>query len=122
MLTLLAGVLWQEGFLHVEKAHSGKQALETFLQFRPDIVFLDIEMPGFSGIETLVAIKEFGLVTQVAMVTATPTAQRVQAAKEGGAAGFLVKPVSPAKVVNAIKACQARARQEEGAIELFICE
>lgn len=122
MLTLMVGVLRQEGFLDVEKAGNGKQALAKFLQIRPDIVFLDIEMPDVSGLETLQAIKAFGIITQVVMVTATPTAQNVRSAQESGAAGFLVKPVSPAKVANAVKACLARARQEEGAIELFICE
>jgi two-component system chemotaxis response regulator CheY len=122
MLTLLAGVLRHEGYLHVQRAATGKEAIAKFLQTRPDIVFLDIEMPDFSGIETLNAIKEFGVVTQVVMVTATPTAQNVKAAQEGGAAGFLVKPVSPAKVANAVQACIERARKEEGGVELFVCD
>lgn len=122
MLTLLVGVLRQEGFVHVDRASSGKEALAKFLQNRPDIVFMDIEMPDLNGIDTLKAIKEFGVVTQVIMVTATPTAQNVKAAQEAGAAGFLVKPVSPAKVAEAVKLCLERARKEEGGIELFICE
>ncbi len=120
MLTLLAGVLRHEGFHHVERAVNGKQALELVLQFRPDIVFLDIEMPDLNGIDTLKAIKAYGVVTQVVMVTATPTTQYVKDAKESGAAGFLVKPVSPAKVADAVKTCLLKARQEEGEIELFI--
>lgn len=122
MLTLLVSVLRQEGFHLVDKASSGKEGLARYLQMRPDIVFLDIEMPEINGIETLKAIKEFGLVTQVVMVTATPTAQYVQASKEAGAAGFLVKPVSPAKVANAVKSCLESARKEEGDIELFVCD
>jgi DNA-binding NarL/FixJ family response regulator len=100
----------------------GKEAVAKFLQSRPDIVFLDIEMPDFDGLQTLKAIKEFGIVTQVVMVTATPMTQYVKAAKEGGAAGFLVKPVSPAKVANAVHTCLERMRKEEGGIELFVCE
>lgn len=121
MLTLLVGVLRREGFPDVEKAGSGKEGVAKFLQTRPDIVFLDIEMPEFCGIQTLKAIKEFGIVTQVVMVTASPTKHNVTAAQEAGAAGFLVKPVSPAKVSDAVKRCIERARQEEGDIELFIC-
>lgn len=122
MLSLLQGVLRHEGYHHVERASGGKEAVAKFLQSRPDIVFLDIEMPDFDGLQTLKAIKEFGIVTQVVMVTATPMAQYVKAAKEGGAAGFLVKPVSPAKVANAVHTCLERMRQEEGGIELFVCE
>jgi len=122
MLTLLIGVLRHEGFHHLESAMSGKQALVKLLQFRPDIVFLDIEMPGINGIETLRAIKKLGVVTQVVMVTATPTAQHVSDAKKGGAAGFLVKPVSPAKVAAAVKSCHEKTHQEEGEIELFVLD
>jgi two-component system chemotaxis response regulator CheY len=119
MLTLLLGVLRHEGFHHVEKAASGKEALERFLLHPPEIVFVDIEMPVLDGIQTLKAIKAFGTVAQVVMVTATPTAQYVKAAKAAGAAGFLVKPISPAKVVDAVRDCLERIRQEEGSIDLF---
>jgi two-component system, chemotaxis family, chemotaxis protein CheY len=119
MLTLLIGVLRHEGFHHVEMASSGKDALERFLHHPPEIVFVDIEMPVLDGIQTLKAIKAFGTVAQVVMVTASPTAQYVKAAKEGGAAGFLVKPISPAKVVDAVRDCLERIHQEEGSIELF---
>lgn len=121
MLTLLVGVLRREGFPDVVKAGSGKEGVAKFLQTRPDIVFLDIEMPEFCGIQTLKAIKEFGIVTQVVMVTASPTKHNVTEAHKAGAAGFLVKPVSPAKVSAAVKRCIDLARQEEGDIELFIC-
>ena len=122
MLTLLLGVLRREGYHHVEKAASGKEALDRFLHNPPDIVFLDIEMPVLDGLQTLKAIKAFGTVAQVVMVTATPTAHYVQAAKDGGAAGFLVKPISPAKVVNAVQECLARMRKETGSIDLFMFE
>ena len=122
MLTLLVGVLRREGYAKVDRATGGKEAIAKFLQTRPDIVFMDIEMPEINGIETLKAIKEFGIVTQVVIVTASPTTQNVAAAQENGASGFLVKPVSPAKVTKAIEACQAKAKQEAGSVELFICE
>ncbi len=120
MLTLLGGVLHREGYICVEKAHNGKEAMEKALLFRPEIVFLDIEMPDFNGIDILKAIKEFGVITQIVMVTAVPTAQYVKDAKEHGAAGFLVKPISSGRIVDAIKLCAAKSSQEVGAIELFV--
>ena len=122
MRTLLVGLLRHEGFHRVVRATGGKEALLKFLQTQPEIVFMDIEMPGISGIETLRAIREFGTVAQVVMVTATATAQNVKQAMEAGAAGFLVKPVSPAKVVAAMQTCFERASKEEGSIELFDVE
>ncbi len=106
MLTLFVGVLRREGYQSVDIAKSGKDALEKLKEQRPDIVFLDIEMPELSGLDVLKAIKELGIETKVVIVTATPSAQNVMAARDGGAAGFLVKPVSPKKVADAIKACQ----------------
>lgn len=105
MLTLFVGVLRREGFHAVDIAKSGNEALEKLKEQNPDVVFLDIEMPDLSGLEALKAIKEQGAETKVVMVTATPSAHNVMAAKESGADGFLVKPVSPKKVADAIKAC-----------------
>jgi DNA-binding response OmpR family regulator len=122
MLTLLIGLLRKEGYLYVDKASLGKEAITKFLQTRPEVIFLDIELPDFNGIETLKAIREYGTVCQVVMVTATATAQLVKAARELGASGFLVKPVSAAKITGAIKICLERALQEEGSIEFFNIE
>ncbi len=108
MLTLFVGVLRREGYSAIETAKSGDEALEKLKELSPDVVFLDIEMPGLSGLDALKAIKDMGIRTQVVMVTATPTAQNVLAAKEGGATGFLVKPVSPRKVADAIKSCNLK--------------
>lgn len=105
MLTLFAGILRREGYHAVDVAKSGKEALEKIKEQCPDIVFLDIEMPELSGLDALKAIRDLGIVTKVVMVTATPTAENVMAAKDGGASGFLVKPLSPKKVADAIQAC-----------------
>jgi two-component system chemotaxis response regulator CheY len=107
MLTLFVGVLRHEGYGSVDIARNGEEALAKLKDRPPDIVFLDIEMPDLGGLDALKAIKELGIPTKVVMVTATPTAHNVKAAKEGGASGFLVKPVSPKKVADAIRFCQA---------------
>ena len=105
MLTLFVGILRREGYTTVETARSGQEALAKLKDHRPDLIFLDIEMPGLSGLEALRAIQELNLGTKVVMVTATPTTQNVLAAKDGGASGFLVKPLSPKKVADAIADC-----------------
>ena len=104
-LTLLVAMIRREGYQNIEMAKNGRDALKKFLVQKPHIVFLDIEMPELDGIATLHAIKEFGINTQVVMVSATLTAERVNAAREGGAAGFIIKPVSPKRIVDAIANC-----------------
>ncbi len=119
-LSLLATTVKREGYPLVEIAKNGHEALKKFLVFKPHIVFLDIEMPELDGIETLCAIKEFGITTQVVMVSAALSADRVKAAREGGAAGFIVKPATQKRLGDAIESCLKIAVKTEGDIELFV--
>lgn len=113
MQAMLASLIQREGYKVVDKANNGKEAVKKFLQHRPDIVFLDIEMPDISGLDALRAILKYGqehtIQTQVVMVSATPSAHNVKTAKEIGAVGFLVKPLSAKNVADHIKACLQRA-------------
>jgi two-component system chemotaxis response regulator CheY len=120
MLTILVGLIRQEGYEKVAVARDGSEALKKFLVIKPQIVFLDIEMPELDGIETLRAIKEYGINTQVVMISGRPTSVRVEASKEGGAAGFLVKPISQKRIGDAIQACLKRADGIAGDVELFM--
>lgn len=119
-LTLLVSMARRDGYQNVDTAKSGREALKKFLVFKPDIVFLDIEMPELDGIGTLRAIKQFGFPTQVVMVSATLTADRLSAAKEEGAAGFIVKPASPKRLADAIESCLKLNSQQAGKNELFV--
>ncbi len=120
MLTIITALIRTEGYLNVEQARDGSEALKKVLLHNPTIVFLGIEMPRFDGIETLRAIRDYGTNIQVVMVSALPTANRVSAAKQGGAAGFLVKPISQKQIGDAIRSCLTRASRVAGDIELFI--
>jgi two-component system chemotaxis response regulator CheY len=120
MLTILVGLIRQEGFNNIDQARDGNEALKKFLVGKPQIVFLDIEMPELDGIETLHALKAYGTNTQIVMISALPTAARVEASKAGGAAGFLVKPISQKRIADAIRSCQKRADRITGEVELFI--
>jgi len=109
MLTLLTGILHQEGFHHVDTAASGDEALEKCLAAPPDIVFMDIEMPGMSGFEAMDALRKKGIQSHVILVSANPRTQYVNDAKEHQAEGFVVKPMSPRVVSDAIANCLNRA-------------
>jgi two-component system, chemotaxis family, chemotaxis protein CheY len=120
MLTIMTTLIHAEGYLRVDQARDGSEALKKVLLQNPAIVFLDIEMPNLDGIETLRAIMDYGTNIQVVMVSSLPSASRVEAAKKGGAVGFLVKPVSQKRVGDAISTCLKRANQVVGDVELFI--
>jgi putative two-component system response regulator len=90
----LEGLLSLEGY-KVKIAHDGKSALEEFYRLQPDMVLLDVQMPGMTGIEVCRHIKscqDSQLVPVVLITALTATQDRVAGIK-AGADDFLTKPV-----------------------------
>ena len=77
----------------VSVAYSGENALEIFENNSLDIVILDVQMPGLSGVETLQRIKEMAPLAQVIMLTGNATVQNAIEGMKNGAYDFLMKPV-----------------------------
>jgi two-component system nitrogen regulation response regulator NtrX len=108
----LSGLLTDEGF-EVSTASNGYEALQKIEAEAPDLVLLDIWMPGIDGIETLKEIKKTNSHIQVIMITGHGTIETaVQATKEG-AFDFIEKPLSIEKVIVAINNALNFRRLEE---------
>jgi len=73
-------------------AAEGEAALELIDREKPDLVFLDIEMPGISGLEVLRRIKKSGLAPVVWMLTGKEELAVITEAISLGASGYLTKP------------------------------
>jgi DNA-binding NtrC family response regulator len=73
-------------------ANSGKAALSEIQKERPDVVLLDLKMPGMSGMETLAEIKAQDPTIEVIMVTGSVDSQIGDSALKAGATDHLVKP------------------------------
>lgn len=73
-------------------AFDGKTALKMFKEIRPDVVLLDIVMPGMTGIEVLKEIKKRSPSTAVVMATAVTDEETAKRALEQGAYDYVVKP------------------------------
>lgn len=82
---------------------SGEDALKKIDAFRPDVVLMDINLPGISGIETTARIKLQLPEIQVIMVTVYRDHDKIFAALKAGASGYLLKRSSPAEVRAAIE-------------------
>ena len=82
---------------------SAEQALQTLPKLSPDVVLLDIQLPGASGLECLPALKAACPELQVCMLTVFADADRVFAALKAGATGYLLKKTPPLQVLEAIK-------------------
>ena len=110
LLGLVAYSLSQAGYL-VVKASDGPGALTTFDSEAPDLVILDINMPGTSGFEVCTAIRARGD-TPVMMLTARGEEQDLVKALDLGADDYLTKPFSPKTLLARVKALLRRASAE----------
>ena len=100
---LLADILRVKGY-DVVTADSGVQALERVENERPDLVLLDVMMPGMSGYEVCQAIRAnpaFGILP-VVMVTALDSSERI-AGLQAGADDFLTKPINQPELLARVK-------------------
>lgn len=100
---LLKGVLTELGLNIVGQASNGEEAIRAAKTHQPSVLFLDVNMPGISGIEALPKVIEASPETAVVMVTGDTSRQLVQQAAGLGARGYIVKPVRPAYVENFLK-------------------
>ncbi len=89
----------------VAQARNGREAVELFEVHRPDVCFLDVHMPGLSGVE---AARLIGRRTHLVFVTAFDQ-YAVQAFAQG-ALDYLVKPLEPARLADTVGRLQARLR------------
>ena len=96
--------LHAEGF-DVLSAHNGEDALAMAREHRPDLIILDVMMPGRGGIETCRALKEdietAGI--PVILLTARVSQADRQAGNEAGADQYITKPFSPQKVIDTVQ-------------------
>lgn len=82
--------------------NSGEDALKKIDAFRPQVVLMDINLPGISGIETTARVKHHLPDTQIIMVTVYRDHDKIFAALKAGASGYLLKRSAPAEVRAAI--------------------
>ena len=80
--------------LNVLSAGSGEEALEIMAKETPDIVLLDVMMPGMDGLECLERIRKQYPKTTVIMITALNDESRISRAKKLGAYNYILKPFS----------------------------
>ena len=109
--TLLKAVLEQADFpLNIQCVHDGYTGLMRIGAWRPDMLVLDILMPGIDGLEVLNRIRADPHLDDMAIVVVTALFDRsdvVQAARSAGAAALLPKPLEARRLLDIVGACLA---------------
>jgi len=93
----------QDGLTVVAQAGSGDEAVRLARRHRPDVVVLDIRMPGGSGIEACRAITEELPGTPVVMLTSHADSEALFDAIDAGASGYVLKRVGSPELVDAVR-------------------
>jgi len=113
MCEMLSHVLNQAGFI-TYTAHDGNTGLEVFNKESPNVVILDLRMPGMNGMEVLKQIKQTNSETPVIIVTAYGEIQSAVEAVKHGAFNYFNKPFDNEQVVLTVKkALEERAMRQE---------
>ncbi len=90
----------------IGEASSGEEGLELARALEPDMILLDLNMRGMSGIETLRALREADLAARILILTVSDAADDLVAAIRAGADGYLLKDMEPeellARIVEAL--------------------
>ena len=105
-LLLQLGEVWP-GLRIVAECEDGASALESIAELQPDVAFLDIRMPGLTGIEVARGLADASPRTQVVFVTAYD--QYAIDAFEQGAIDYLLKPITRERLLATVQRIQARA-------------
>jgi two-component system chemotaxis response regulator CheY len=104
MREVLKALLRDEGFAVAGEARDGQSALALLERTRPDLVCLDVNMPGVSGIDVLKSIRSTYPDIRVVMITGDSTMNTVRDAVGFGAVGYIIKPFKSGRVGLALRA------------------
>lgn len=89
---MLGEILTEAGHTVVAKCKDGEEGFLKYQELKPDLVMLDITMPKIDGMKVLKMIRDYDSTAKVIMVTAAGQREKMQQAREDGAAEFITKP------------------------------
>jgi DNA-binding NarL/FixJ family response regulator len=108
---IAAAINGQKDMILVGEATSGREALESFRHLRPDVTLMDIQMPGMSGIEAMLAIRAEFPTARIVVLTAYRGDVQALRAFKAGAVGYLLKNMLRKELLDTIRTVHAGRRR-----------
>ncbi|HEY7018750.1 MAG TPA: response regulator transcription factor [Gaiellaceae bacterium] len=99
----LGSLLEGHGFTVAGEAADGEEAIELARRLLPDLVLLDLSMPGLDGLQALPRLREAAPEAEVVVLTASGTEENLLAAIRAGAAGYLLKSEPPERIADFLR-------------------
>lgn len=104
----------------VETANNGEEALAKYVQFKPDLVTIDLAMPGLDGYETLIRLKRIDPYVNIIMLTAADHSDALKRCLQAGALDFVSKPFNTTELANTVmRAVQDRKYRDRNVSAFF---
>ena len=99
----LGSLVTQSGFSLVGEAADGERAIDLARTLQPELILLDLSMPGMDGLEALPRLREAAPDAEVVVLTASVAEENLLASIRAGAAGYLLKTEPPERIVEFLR-------------------
>ena len=103
MRKLMGNTLKEIGYENIEFAEDGLEAVKKAEEIQPEVITLDISMPGMDGLETIGKILEVSSKSKIVMVSAIKSDQIIEKAINHGAVDYIPKPFNRREIESSLK-------------------
>jgi DNA-binding NarL/FixJ family response regulator len=112
----------QPDMLLVAQVANAQDAISAFRLHRPDVTLMDVRLPGLSGTDALLAIREEFPKARVLMLTTSETEGEIRRALHAGAAAYLLKSTPPKELIAAIRSVHAGQKHVPPEVAALVAE
>lgn len=107
-------ILLEEGHIIIAEAEDGRDAVQRYKEYKPDLVTMDVTMPIMDGIEASREILEHDPNASIVMVSAINQRRTVLELLKYGVKNYIIKPINKSKVIKAVNSSLPENRQNDG--------